>query len=143
MKILCLLVHYYNPNGQFIGKSSQQKEDVRRSVVKRCCDSLKSIRGLDLNVLGVDTKNLVNIDIQYSKDLDPRLMIYEALNRLSDFVGEYDYVMAIEDDILVNNEIFLNISNFDEINAVNEILMPNRLEINGSHLYCIDTVVDH
>lgn len=141
-KVLCLLVHFYSRTSVFEGKSKLQDENIRHDLVSRAIFSLKSVNFVDLNVCGYDKDNIVSIDIDMKKNTaDPRLMIYEAICLLRAYRSDYDYFMVVEDDILVNPDIFKNVFSFDEVNSVTEIFHPNRIEVFHDKVYCIDTKV--
>lgn len=139
-KVICLFVHYFDKNSIFEGKSKNQSEEVRREIVARALGTLRSIKGVDVKVCGYKDHNLVPIDIDLSvRTDDPQLMMYEALGNLSKYRDEYDYFMVVEDDILVGPDVFNNIYEFDHQFGVDQIMLPNRIEIVGRKIYCLDT----
>jgi hypothetical protein len=139
-KILCLFVHYFDPNGKFQGKSKYQIPLVRKSIVTESLNSVRSTNFVDVLTVGIGSKSLINIDINLENVInDPRFLVYEAFELLNNFTSEYDYLMVIEDDIKIEKDIFLNIFLFDSKFSVDHIFLPNRLESNFGRLICIDT----
>jgi len=137
-KVLCLVAHYYNSKGVFRGKSTTQEASTRKNITLRVLQTLSRITNLDFLVAGFPGNSLVNVDLDLSYVNDPRYIVYEALSLLDRYTNEYEYVMVLEDDILINPEIIQNCVIFDSMRSFDEILLPNRVEISGSHIYCVD-----
>lgn len=141
-KVLCLFVHYFDKASVFEGKSKYQLEDVRAEIVTRALTALRSIRDVDVVVCGYKNLGLVDIDRDLSAYTDqPQYMMYEALGQLVQFRNEYDYFMVIEDDILVGTDMFNNVYSFDHQFGIDQIMLPNRVEIRKGRIYCIDTKI--
>jgi len=141
-KVLCLFVHYFDKASAFEGKSKYQLEDVRAEIVRRALGALRSIRDVDVVVCGYKDLNLVGVDMDLSAyTKQPQHMVYEALGQLTRFRSEYDYFMVIEDDILVGPDMFNNVYSFDLQFGLDQIMLPNRVEIRDGKVYCIDTKI--
>jgi hypothetical protein len=141
VKTLCLICHYYDPRGPFVGGSATQTMEVREAMVRRCHQGLKSVNNIDLCVVGVNNKALIPLDQTFDHLSDPRLLVYEALDHLKEYVKSYEYLMVIEDDILVTNEIFENVFQFDTQFEKKDIFLPNRIEIVNNQIFCVDTTM--
>lgn len=140
MRALCLFVHFFDPEGDFPGKSKFQSADVRKWCVERALHSVRSISFVDVQVCGYGDQSLIDIDRDFrGVAATPELMMYEVLASLAGHVDEYDYFMVLEDDILVGADIFYNVQDFDSTHPVTEVLLPNRVEINSDAIYCVDT----
>jgi hypothetical protein len=139
-KVLCLFVHYFDKASAFEGKSKNQQEEIRAEIVRRALGSLHSIRDMDVVVCGYKNSSLVGVDRDLSVfTSQPQYMMYEALSQLAQFRNEYDYFMVIEDDILVGSDMFNNVYDFDRQFDIDQIMLPNRVEIRDGKVYCIDT----
>jgi hypothetical protein len=139
-KVICLFVHYFDKNAAFDGRSKHQLESVRREIVTRALSALQSVKGVDVSICGFKDRHLVPIDIDLSERTDnPQFMMYEALGSLQEYRGKYDYFMVVEDDILVGPDVFNSTYEFDRQFSVDQIFLPNRLEIDGQKVSCVDT----
>jgi hypothetical protein len=147
MRSLCLFVHYYNPQGQFGGKSKYQDADIRRSCVERSLFSLKALRDLDVKICGHHGRALVPLNIDLSDvSPNPQFLVYEALRLLHDYRHDYDRFLVVEDDLLLSADQFYNSElfniQFGKVSSSRWILHPNRIEYrSGKKPYCIDLEV--
>ncbi len=140
MKVLCYVNHFYGQSEFFEGKSSTQDAAVRRQKVAQCIDQLRNVGDIEIKICGIPSKSLLppDIDLSHVKH-NPTLLIYESLNHMVQYQDEYDYFINIEDDVLLPRETFLNVVTFDRESLVNEVLLPNRLEISDDgEKYCVD-----
>lgn len=137
-RVLCFVVHYFGPSPRFVGKSTSSPAQDRLRHVRRVLDNLRGQPGLEVIVCGISGRSLVPLDIDFVGLDNPEMLVYEALNRLADHAPDYDYFMAVEDDILVPPQVLANIMEFDRQHAVNECLHPNRLEYGEGGVYCVD-----
>jgi hypothetical protein len=140
-KILCYLNHYYNTNGVFNGKSTGCDPEKRSIIVKKALDALNILDNATVKVCGIEGFSLVDLDITFNHLKDSRMLIFASLVEMANHIGEYDYFLNIEDDILVTNDVLNNIYEFDKVSSLNEILLPNRLEQKENKIYCVDTMV--
>lgn len=139
-RVICLFIHYFDKDSRFKGKSKCQSESVRNAIVSRSLNSLRAVNGVDVVVCGYKKAGLIQIEQDLSKRThSPQLMVYEALASLLDYAKEYDYFMVVEDDILVGTEVFTNVYDFDQQFGVDQVMLPNRVEVSGERIYCIDT----
>lgn len=139
-KVLCCVNHFYGHNPQFIGKSSTQAAEVRKQIIEKCLLQLQEIESMDIKICGIEGYSLLPIDINFPDIKNtPTLLIYESINYMVQYLDQYDYFINIEDDILLPKETFVNITQFDKVSLVNEILHPNRLEVDAKgNNYCVD-----
>jgi len=133
-KILCFVNHYYNPDQKegFKGGSTV-KNPKREEIVKKVIERVKSIPGCDVKVCGFTGYTVpgVTIDIDFTKKgVKPHHLVYESLNKMKEYVGDYDYFINVEDDIYIPNDVINNVIQFDRQVGINEILLPNRIEKN-------------
>jgi len=141
-KVICLFVHFFDTASAFDGRSKHQAAEVRREIVTRALGALLSIKGVDVKVCGYKDRGLIPVDLDLShRTENPQLLVYEALSCLSEYRVDYDYFMVIEDDILIGPDVFNNIYSFDQKFGVDQIMLPNRVEIQGSKIYCVDTKI--
>lgn len=138
-RILCYMNHYFNKNGVFNGQSSNRNPELRRSVVNNALESLKHLENCTVKVCGMEGFSLVELDITFNHLQDSRMLIFESLVEMSKHLNEYDYFINIEDDILMNQKVLDNILDFDRVSCLNEVLLPNRLEIHRDKTFCVDT----
>jgi hypothetical protein len=141
IKTLCFVNHYYNPKREegFKGGSTIDNPQ-REQMVKQVIQSLKAIPGCDVKVCGIKgfTVPGVNIDIDFTGK-DPHHIPYESLNLMNKYVNEYDYLLNVEDDILVSTDVLQNIIRFDNsIKDINKVFLPNRVEKENGKLNFID-----
>ncbi len=127
-KILCFINHYWDPKQKigFKGKATM-KNPKRKAIVERVVEAMKAIPGCDVKICGISGKSLVPID-QSFKDTPATNIAYQSLNLMRHFVDEYDYFINVEDDVLIGQDVINNIVEFDETSAINELLLPNRIE---------------
>ncbi|HZL09021.1 MAG TPA: hypothetical protein VFC65_03405 [Prolixibacteraceae bacterium] len=140
-RILCYLNHYYNANGVFNGKSSSHDSNIRKEIVQKTLEGLNLLENATVMVCGIEGSSLVDLDITFNYLEDSRMLIFASLVEMTKHVDEYDYFLNVEDDILVPNEVLNNIYEFDQVSSLNEVLLPNRLEQEGTEVYCVDTKI--
>jgi len=133
--------HYYNNNGVFDGKSANTDASERKETVQITLNALNEIENCTVKVCGIEGNSLVDLDITFNSLKDSRMLIFESILEMSKHISEYDYFLNIEDDILITNSVLENIYEFDKVSTLSEILLPNRLEIDGKNMYCVDTEV--
>ncbi|TGK24548.1 hypothetical protein EHQ05_16680 [Leptospira yasudae] len=151
MKILVFINHFYGKNPYFVGRSSQisekndaeskKKAERRLAHIKATVDSLNTLsKKVDIKVCGYKGKSLVELDFDFEKEIDkPTDIMYASLAKMGEFVNRYDYFINIEDDILLSKETFDRIVLFDKDSNINEILHPNRMELDDrGNRFCID-----
>lgn len=78
-KVLAVINHYYGKSRGFVGKSSFQDANMRRKIVKKAIDELKTIQNIDIKVCGMKNSSLVDIDVDFSHIKDPSFLIYETI----------------------------------------------------------------
>lgn len=140
MKIAIFIIHYYNKDGIFKGKSTRGNPAIRKMSAERTIEAARNVKGADVFVCGFPGSSLVDIDIDASKiNSDPRLISYETLASLRKYSGLYDYFAVVEDDILINGDTFGNIIHFDRHHDARAIFLPNRIEVKGNIIACVDT----
>jgi hypothetical protein len=141
VKVLCHVNHYFGRSSGFVGGSTRGAEDRRRETVARCVTALRELpeAGVDLRVCGVGNSSLLPLDTSYEHLDDPTQLVYESLYDMAAHVDEYDYFINVEDDILVPARTWRNVLEFDRESLVNEILHPNRMEVDDTGFrYCVD-----
>lgn len=140
MRILCYVNHYFGAPAGFEGRSTDASNASRAAAVEACIEQLRAIEGAEVRVCGIPGRSLVPIDIDLSQvAVDPKLLIYESLAHQAGHLDEYDYFINIEDDVLMPAATFLNVVEFDRESLPNEVLHPNRLEIDDTgEPFCVD-----
>ncbi|PJZ58178.1 hypothetical protein [Leptospira barantonii] len=151
MKILVFINHFYGKNPYFVGRSSQiseknederkKKAERRLAHIKATVDSLNTLgKKVEIKFCGYQGKSLVKLDFDFEKEIDkPTDIMYASLSKMGEFANRYDYFINIEDDILLSKETFDRIVSFDKNSNINEILHPNRMELDDhGNLFCID-----
>jgi hypothetical protein len=136
LRILCYVNHYFGPSpfGQRY-KSGSQRAETRKLYVERTIQAareigdMEEVEKIDVKVCGIENKNLVPIDIDFSYLKDPTLLIFESICHMSEHVDTYDYFINIEDDMLLTRSVLGNIIEFDSQAFINECLHPNRIEV--------------
>ena len=139
VKILCYVNHYFNPKptgADFVGGCTGEAE-YRKNNVKKCLQVLRSIKGCDVKVCGIKENSLVPIDIDFT-GINPQHIPYASLNLMRTKAEQYDYVLNIEDDILISSNVLSNCIEFEKTAESNEIFLPNRLEQRGDSWDCVD-----
>lgn len=140
MKVLCYVNHYFGPPVGFEGRSTDADDAHRRAIIATCLDGLRSLPGVEVKVCGIEGNALETIDIDFSQVRDnPRLLVYESLAHMVARADDYDYVINIEDDILLPPQTFANVVEFDKVSLIDEILHPNRVEEDETgRRFCVD-----
>lgn len=135
-RVLCHVCHYYGAVESFVGGSNRMAQEARRDIVQQCIDRLRSLETVDVTVrvVGIPEKALVPIDLDLSDIRDPRWIVFESLEQLAEQSEHFDYVVNTEDDILFSDRVFRNIIEFDQESALNEVFLPNRIEVDESGL---------
>jgi hypothetical protein len=147
MRCLCLFVHYFNPQGPFGGRSKTQDPQIRQGIVERALFSLRALKDFDVRVCGHGGCSLVPLDFDLSdRTSDPQFLVFESLQMLQEFKLSYDYFLVVEDDILVNADLWRNVLAFDsqhaEFSSQRWIFHPNRIEYRRHQTpSCIDLAV--
>lgn len=141
-RILCGVVHYFGTSGSaFVGRSTTSKAEDRLAKVTQVLDKLRALPfEVDVKVYGLPGSSLVDVDVDLTGVVDPRHLVYAALESIVRSAGDYDYVLCVEDDILVEAPAVERMVRFAERNRINEILLPNRIEIGeGGVAYGVDS----
>jgi hypothetical protein len=140
VRVLCYVNHYFGQPVGFEGRSTDGNAAHRRAIVTACLDGLRSLPGVEVNVCGIEGSALEKVDIDFPNVRDdPKMLVYESLAHMVGRVDEYDYFINIEDDILLPPETLANVFEFDRESLLNEILHPNRLELDElGHRFCVD-----
>ena len=138
LRVLCCVPHYFaeragNTNvGQW--KSVSQQPDIRRRYVERAISSLRDLSSLpevatvDVRVCGIEGNSLVSLDVEFDEP-EPWFLVFDTLNWMVERRQDYDYYLLVEDDILVPVEVLSNAIAFDQVSMLNEVLHPNRIEV--------------
>ena len=136
IKLLVCIVHYFDPDGDFKGKSKIQDPQLRKQILQKCLtEYYKLSYSVEIKICGFGNKSLVPIDIDLSnKIVDPQLILYEVLSSIHNEMN-FDYVVVVEDDILINAESIDQSIRFTRKNQINHIYHPHRLEINGQNKF--------
>ncbi len=143
MRILACVVHFFGSNSHFQGGSTvgqhqaaasiEETMKKRLQIVLNTCDALRKLadHGLDVDVkiCGIEGKALLPIDWDFSGIEDPTCLVYETIQRMLKNEGQYDFVMCIEDDIVIPAQTMLNVLRFEDMSLDNEVLHPTRVEI--------------
>ncbi|MDW3176733.1 MAG: hypothetical protein R8J94_05015 [Acidimicrobiia bacterium] len=156
MKILACIPHFFGPSSRFSGGSSYSvgigdsevtvRKERRTTYLGRNLASLKALRDLgfdvDTRVCGVTQEtSLLPVDWHFPGLEDPTHLVHEVIRRLASEGLDYDYVICIEDDMILPVETFRNVLKFDEISFDNEILHPNRIEFDDHGVAaCVDLI---
>lgn len=140
-RVLCHVNHYFGRSHGFTGGSTAGREEGRREVVETCLAALGRLPDaeVEVRVCGVGDNALLPLDRNYEHLGDPTQLVYESLYDMASEVDDYDYFINVEDDVLVPPETWLNVLEFDGGSLVNEILHPNRMEVDETGFrYCVD-----
>jgi hypothetical protein len=139
-KILCFVNHYYNPNQEkgFKGGSTVNT-DKRQKAVLTAIEQLKKLPNCEVKICGLKgfTVQGIEVDIDFT-GIKPWNLVYESLNYMHNFVNDYDYFINIEDDILLKSDVINNVIEFDKLHKINEVFLPNRIEIDGQQCRFVD-----
>jgi hypothetical protein len=139
-KILCCVIHYYNPNrkGGFQGGSTIENPEREKGVLK-VIDSVRQIEGCDVFVCGCGKNTYPSIKLDKDFDgINPHWLLYETLNWMGSRIEEYDYFVCLEDDTLMGQDVLHNVIEFDKQAGLDEILHPSRIERSENGINFID-----
>jgi hypothetical protein len=108
--------------------------------VTRVLDQLRSLPfDVDLRVYGVPGSALVDLDVDLTGVAERRPLVYATLESMVGAVDSYDYMLCLEDDVLIEADAVQRMIRFTERSRVNEVLLPNRLEVGRlDDSYCVD-----
>ena len=139
MKILVYIAHFFDVNGQFVGKSKTQDPFIRKNNLLKCISAYENLNHeVDIKICGIGTKNLIPIDIDFENNLiDPRLLIYEILSIIHK-IDNYDFIIVSEDDILINSNSIDRIIDFSKKHPINFVYHPHRIEYQKNKIVSID-----
>lgn len=137
IRLLVCVIHYFDQEGIFHGKSKIQDPELRKTLLLRCLDEYSKLKyKVDLKVCGFSDKSLIPISIDLSKRItNPQLILYEVLSSLHNEIANYDFVIVVEDDILVNAKSIDASIGFTFNNKIDHIYHPHRLESNGQDIF--------
>lgn len=147
LRVLCCVPHYFvertgkASQGQW--KSVSQQPDIRQRYVEQAISSLKGLSSLpevaivDVRVCGIRGNSLVSLDIEFDEP-EPMFLVFDTLHWMLERRQEYDYYLLVEDDILVPAEVLSNAIAFDQVSMPNEVLHPNRIELDKGNEYNTD-----
>jgi GT2 family glycosyltransferase len=142
-RILCFVNHYYNPTQTdgFKGGATTTNPE-REVIVKKVIDRVKSIDGCDVKICGIKGFTVPGVEVDFDfTGKAPHHIVYESLNLMAKYTDKYDYFINIEDDIWLGDDVLRNIFEFDATGEINEIFLPNRIEITGKEWNLIDLSV--
>jgi hypothetical protein len=136
IKVLVYIVHYFNPLGVFNGKSKYQEPNTRRQNLLKCINAVKGLNyDIEIKICGFGNNYLIPIDVDFSNKIDnPQLIVFEVLANLHQDL-DYDFVIVMEDDILINSSSVTAAINFTFRNSINSVYHPHRLEIDNNKNY--------
>lgn len=146
-RVLCYVIHYFRGAGAYtgvtsayVGRSSTSPAIQRREVVTRVVKALRALPyDVDVQVCGVPEASLVPIDVDLSEVKNPQHFTYASIENLVRSRAGYDWFLCLEDDVLVPPHTLDRMIRFERRARVNEVLLPNRLEVAGDGLtYCVD-----
>lgn len=141
-RILCHVIHHHGPSSEFVGGSTRSDAAERRAAVEATLTALRSLPyDVDVRVCGIPGAGLVPIDLDLSGVTDPRHLVYAGIEALVGEIDRYDHFMCIEDDVLVDADTVERMIRFQDAQRVNEVLLPNRLELgHDGDAFCVDLV---
>lgn len=140
-KVLAIVNHYYSKKNahEFPGKSAKQDAEIRKDIVGKVVNELRTIPNVDVKICGIKGCSLFDVDLDFSYLKNPAFIVYESIEWMFSQIDEYDYFINIEDDILLTKETFRQIVEFDKTHLINECFHPNRMEIDeDGDEYCAD-----
>ena len=138
-KILCYINHYHGKSVEFKGRSVTASAEERGKISKQVIDQLQTFPHIDIRICGIPGYHFLTLDIEFPDCKDPTLLVYESLSHMAQHLGDYDYFINMEDDILLPTATLENVFRFDQTALPNEILHPNRVEADASgNRYCQD-----
>ena len=147
LRVLCCVPHYFAERtgdtnlGQW--KSVSQRPDIRRGYVEQTISSLRNLGSLpevatvDVRVCGIRGNSLVALDVEFDEP-EPLFLVFDTLHWMLERRQNYDYYLLVEDDILVPAEVLSNAIAFDQGSMLNEVLHPNRIEMDDDVAYNTD-----
>jgi hypothetical protein len=124
-----------NVLGGFSGGSHDEARRARRErVVRRAITWIKrlsSIMDLEIAVGGIQGKNILPIDIDYSGRIASSFhILWHLLADAQRQFDQYDYILVLEDDILVpRRTIRRMVLAAEELAGTQDIIFPNRIEL--------------
>ncbi len=151
LRVLCCVPHYFAERtgktslGQW--KSVSQQPDIRRRYVEQAISSLRDLSSLpevatvDVRVCGINGSSLVALDVEFDEP-EPLFLVFDTLHWMLERRQDYDYYLLVEDDILVPAEVLSNAIAFDQVSMLNEVLHPNRIEVDEGIEYNTDLRTD-
>jgi hypothetical protein len=147
-KILVVIPHFFKgilDKIALYGSEDSNNFEVRHAIVNSCFENVKSTLGnldLDYEIFTIGNKgsNLLDIDIEVSSD-NPRFIPWAAFDYAYEISSEFDFVLVLEDDILVSENTIQELISFNsDQNASEYILIPNRLETIDEVQFCTDMI---
>ena len=149
-RTLCLIPHYFGPAenipGGFNGGSHDEARRARRErAVKRTVIWLKrlsSITSVEIAVGGIQGRNILPIDIDYSGRIASTFhILWHLLADAQQQFDNYDYILVLEDDILVpRRTIQRMVIAGQELAHTNNIIFPNRIELAAGMPVAVDLI---
>ena len=139
-KLLCYVNHYFGNASAFVGRSTAGDAQTRREIVEAVVTRLRALPGeVEVYVCGFPEAAVVPVDLGLSEIGDPRLIVYESIERMFTAINEYDWFLNIEDDIFVQDNLVRNARTFAAISKINEVWLLNRMESRSDGtLSCVD-----
>jgi hypothetical protein len=147
LRVLCCVPHYFaeRTGDAYLGpwKSVSQQPDIRRDYVEQTIASLSNLSSLpevatvDVRVCGIHGNALVSLDVEFDEP-EPLFLVFDTLQWMLERREDYDYYLLVEDDIEVPAEVLANVIAFDHLSMVNEVLHPNRIELENGVAFNTD-----
>jgi len=131
-KVLCIVAHFFGQSKFRGGSTAGANADRRKRVVKRTIAQIKRLSPLlepDLCIYGFEGQSLVPIDVDVSSRVASPLHIpWAAFEDAKRHFQHYDFLLYLEDDILVPRRVLARMMAAAKDLAPREILFPNRVE---------------
>ncbi|NNE16924.1 MAG: hypothetical protein HKN10_00470 [Myxococcales bacterium] len=86
---------------------------------------------------GIRGNALVSLDVEFDEP-EPQFLVFDTIQWMLERRQDYDYYLLVEDDIEVPAEVLSNVIAFDQVSMVNEVLHPNRIELENGVAYNTD-----
>jgi hypothetical protein len=159
MKILVTIPHYYKAadgaHGSSTASSGRRIQALSEAILAihqlfghRTCEidiarktaiPLPSIHSVDIVVCTTGDAHMIpdlslppQLFRHHATNAEPLMLGFECHKVLRDYLGQYDYYVFLEDDLVLQDALFFEkLEQFNRFTTVQDLLQPNRYELSA------------
>jgi len=147
IRILVAIPHYFdklsihdNEFGSYEGANYKFRNEVVQNTfatLNYCLSSLEMES--KVLVFGIGNQYLKTPSVKLDLE-NPKYIPWKALEEIKKQIEDFDYLLFLEDDIVISPKLILELLALDRELDENETVIPNRIEIQNGIPFCVDMI---